>query len=352
MKYSVVMPIYNVCNYLESAINDILAQTYCTFELILIDDASVDSSGDIADLFAEKDKRIVVKHLEKNQGLSNARNEGMKAATGDYILFLDSDDRYESDLLEKIENSLLKNKAKVVLYGLTEEYFDKSGDLFYKKEIVPHNLLLHKKAEVRRQVMELETKTLFGYAWNKAYDLKFLKENDIYFEKVQMIEDVLFNIKVFQDLESLNLIADASYHYAIRNNGSLTHKFLPEYFYIHENRVRAMLELHRQWGMDNDVVLEQLGNIYCRYFISALQRNCSIYAEMDFNKRRKWIKDKFKSGVYLQLKRKIRPHNLTLKILAFGIRHGNITICQAMGRMIFIIKEKFPDVFSRLKQKR
>lgn len=352
MKYSIVMPTYNVSDYLSNSISDILRQTYSNFELILIDDASTDNSGKMADSWASKDNRIIVKHLGMNQGLSNARNEGLNLASGDYVLFLDPDDRYEVDLLKNIENSLLSNKATVVLYGLTEEYFDEEETLFFKKNIVPEDLYLNTVLDVRNKVIHLESKTLFGYAWNKAYDIKYLKSLNIVFEKVPMIEDVLFNIEVFRDLDSLNLISKPMYHYAIRNNRSLTHKFLPEYFQIHENRIRALIELHRQWGMDNDFVLNLLGSIYCRYFVSAIQRNCDPRANMKFKDRRKWIKSKFQSDVYGQLKNNIRPQNIVMKFMSVGIRIKNITLCQIVGRGIYIIKTSFPNMFSKLKQNR
>lgn len=355
MKYSIVMPVYNVEKYLRNAVSDILRQTYDQLELILVDDCSADTSGAICDQLAEKDERIYVLHLPSNGGLSNARNQGLLRARGDYVLFLDPDDRYESCLLEEIEKSIRGSNsscAKVVLFGLQEEYYGDGQNADYTKEIVPQTAAFDTKEAVRQQVMGLEAKTLFGYAWNKAYSLPYLKEQGFSFEKIVMIEDVLFNIEVFRELDSLNLIGKPLYHYAIRKKGSLTQKYLPDYFEIHEKRIQSLMMLHREWGMESEEELHILGNIYCRYFLSALQRNCSPAAGMTAGGRRRWVKEQFKGEVYVGLKERMYPENRLLKLLARAIRRENVSLCLLFGRGIYLVKERFPGIFSRLKQNR
>ena len=235
MRYSIVMPVYNVRNYLKDSVADIKKQSFSDFELILVDDCATDSSGKLCDELAKSDSRIQVLHLTKNGGLSNARNQGMAAANGEYILFLDPDDRYDVRLLEQIEKSLKKNSAKVVLFGLTEEYYDQNGKIEYTKQITPKQGYFDSEQNVRDQVLSLECQTLFGYAWNKAYQLTYLRQLGVQFKKITMIEDVLFNIEVFRTIDSCNQIAKPLYRYAIRKKGSLTTKYLPDYFELHEN---------------------------------------------------------------------------------------------------------------------
>ena len=162
--YSVVVPVYNSEIYLPETAQSILKQSFSDFELILVDDCATDSSGKLCDELAKSDNRIQVLHLVKNGGLSNARNQGISAAKGEYILFLDPDDRYDVKLLEQIEKSLKKNSAKVVLFGLTEEYYDQNGKIEYTKQITPNQGYFDTKQKVRDQVLPLECQTLFGYA--------------------------------------------------------------------------------------------------------------------------------------------------------------------------------------------
>ena len=352
MKYSIVMPVYNVERYLKASVSDIEKQSCSDFELILVDDCATDSSGILCDRLAKKDQRIHVLHLAKNGGLSNARNQGMAVAKGEYILFLDPDDRYDENMLEQIEKSLAKNKAKVVLFGLVEEYYDQNGKIEYTKQIVPTAGCFNHLKDVREQVLPLECQTLFGYAWNKAYQLSYLRELGVKFQTVTMIEDVLFNIEVFRELDSCNQIAEPFYRYAIRKKGSLTTKYLPDYFELHERRVESMRQLYQSWDMETSEELKSLGSIYCRYFLSALQRNCSSAADMSHSDRKKWVKKQFKSPTYKSLKASLHPDNRLLKLLAWGIRTEKAGFCLAMGRGIYFVKEKCPGVFSRLKQNR
>lgn len=352
MRYSIVMPIYNVENFLRDSVSDILCQFVSDFELILVDDCSTDSSGKICDELESNDKRIRVLHLPENGGLSNARNQGLDVANGEYIMFLDPDDRYDISLLTDIEESLRKNPATVVVFGLTEVYFDKTGEIQYTEEIMPKAGCFRTAKEVREQVLPLENKTLFGYAWNKVYKLSYLREQKLQFQTITMIEDVLFNIEVFRDLDSLNLIETPYYYYAIRQKGSLTTKYLPNYFELHEKRIESLCRLLRSWGMESPENLQELGGIYCRYFLSALQRNCSKKANMSHSDRRKWVQKQFKSETYRHMKPFLHPKNRMLKVIAWGIRTENTSLCLLMGRGVYFVKEKCPDIFSRLKQNR
>lgn len=111
MFFSVIIPIYNVEDYLEQCVNSVLNQTYKDLEIILVNDGSKDKCPEMCDDFAKKDERILVLH-KKNGGLSSARNFGMDHASGKYILFLDSDDYWsEKEALNKLHEELLKVKC-------------------------------------------------------------------------------------------------------------------------------------------------------------------------------------------------------------------------------------------------
>ena len=106
-KISIIVPVYNIEEYIEKCVKSITKQTYKNLEIILVDDGSTDSAGKICDKLAEKDERIKVIH-KKNGGLSSARNAGMKKATGDYICFIDGDDYISKDYCELMYNALIE----------------------------------------------------------------------------------------------------------------------------------------------------------------------------------------------------------------------------------------------------
>lgn len=109
---SVIIPVYNVEEYLERCVNSVLKQTYNDLEIILVDDGSTDNSGKICDELKNKDDRIIVIHKE-NQGLSASRNIGIEKATGEYITFVDSDDYILEDMYETLYKNLIRNDADI-----------------------------------------------------------------------------------------------------------------------------------------------------------------------------------------------------------------------------------------------
>lgn len=117
MRFSIIVPVYNADKYLSKCIDSILSQSYTDYEVILVNDGSTDQSGTICDLYKSSDNRVVVLH-QTNKGQSVARNNGIKLATGQYLLFLDSDDWWNSnDLLKKI-NDNITDDIDIVFFGL------------------------------------------------------------------------------------------------------------------------------------------------------------------------------------------------------------------------------------------
>ena len=118
MIISVIVPVYKVEKYIHRCIDSILAQTFTDFELILVDDGSPDCCGSICDEYAKKDSRVTVIH-KKNGGLSDARNAGLDFAMGDYILFVDSDDYIDADLLEQTYSAASSEAPELCTISLT-----------------------------------------------------------------------------------------------------------------------------------------------------------------------------------------------------------------------------------------
>lgn len=176
MKFSIIMPIYNVEKYLEKAIKSVLSQTYKDFELLLIDDGSTDNSACIAQNYT-KDKRVNY-FYKKNGGLSDARNFGVLKSKGSYILFLDSDDYYEVDLLNKINEVTVKKQYDLIHYlvkEVDENYFLKSIDAINKTgEITLEEFYSYEHCET---------------AWSNAYKSSFYKKNNFNFSKGKIHED-------------------------------------------------------------------------------------------------------------------------------------------------------------------
>lgn len=131
-KISVIVPVYKVEKYLEKCVDSILNQTYSNIEVILIDDGSPDNCGKMCDTYAEKDSRVLVIHKE-NGGVSEARNEGMKAATGEYVSFVDSDDWLDSHMFEILYNRMQKEESDMSICNFL--YVDEEGQPIVKENL-------------------------------------------------------------------------------------------------------------------------------------------------------------------------------------------------------------------------
>ena len=116
---SIIVPIYNVAEYLEECIQSILVQRMNSIEIILVDDGSTDGCAELCDFYAEKDRRIIVIHKE-NGGLVSARKEGLKRATGKYIAYVDGDDWIEPNMFEKMYHILLEENVDIIMCGRYE----------------------------------------------------------------------------------------------------------------------------------------------------------------------------------------------------------------------------------------
>jgi len=206
---SIIVPVYNSEKYLARCLDSILAQTFKNFECILVDDGSVDQSPAICDEYAGRDGRIQVLH-KNNEGVSAARNDGIQAACGGYIAFVDSDDTVHPEmyrlLIEKIENE----KTDVVCCGYSHK----------NKDYIPQ-IDLHGES-IAQIVYDLENIELFGLIWNKLYTAKIINENRVRFPTGYYFgEDMFFNLQYFCAINSASVVDKALYIYC-ENSASIS----------------------------------------------------------------------------------------------------------------------------------
>lgn len=209
MRISVIVPVYNGEKYIADAIGDLINQTYRDIEILVVDDGSIDATGRICDHLATGDDRIKVIH-KGNGGLSSAKNCGLAAATGDYIGFLDADDRIDPEMYEIMIGLAQKHGSDLVACGFQTEYADHIS-LTQHHEEIPVVIAFTGKKEC---LMSLETSEncIYGYSWNKLY-----KQSRIgglrFAEDIKICEDVVFNYHFLRNAESVHYISTPLYHY-------------------------------------------------------------------------------------------------------------------------------------------
>lgn len=206
---SIIVPIYKVEEYLDRCIWSILNQTWSDFELILVDDGSPDKCPAICDEWEKKDKRIKVIHKE-NGGLSDARNAGLKISSGEFIVFVDSDDWLAVDYLRILMESIQNSQCDIVECGIIRTKGEKTTGVFSEeknKEIVLF--------EVEDALRELINDGKFHqYVWNKLYRRNVIDK--IFFEKGKTNEDEFWTYQVFGNAKKIGLINIPLYYYLQR----------------------------------------------------------------------------------------------------------------------------------------
>lgn len=213
---SVIVPIYNVQDYLRRCLNSILGQTYCNLEILLIDDGSTDESGSIADEYAEKDSRVQVVHTE-HYGVSAARNCGMGRARGEYFAFVDSDDYVLDNFLERLYDLSQEYDAQISVCDYVRSKKDKFSLNEYegKVECLSSEEWL---SEWHGKRKKLET-----VVWNKLYHKDIFEKEAEIFPVGQIHEDVQTEHLLIAKCEKVVFTTEKLYVYLQREN-SLTHR--------------------------------------------------------------------------------------------------------------------------------
>ena len=213
---SIVVPVYKVEQYLDRCVDSIVNQTYKNLEIILVDDGSPDNCPQMCDEWAKKDNRIKVIHKE-NGGLANARNTGIDICTGDYVLFVDSDDYIESDMVEFLLKLSLENDADVSRCGF---YFDYSDG----RDVSQFTDCSIKFLDKTEAIIDLATSGFGGTAWNKLYKKDIIKTH-LYDKSDGCSEDIMHNFRVYQDVSKIVFCDEPKYHYVLRKNSITNNTF-------------------------------------------------------------------------------------------------------------------------------
>ncbi len=204
---SVIVPVYKTEPYLAKCLDSIVNQTYANLEIILIDDGSPDRCGNICDQYAARDTRIKVIH-QQNEGLSAARNAGLKTSSGQYIGFVDSDDWIDADMFETLYGGILQYEAQIATCGY-----------FYTER--------HKETEIKEQVsavynrddalhLLLMDQTVTNHVWNKLFKKELFE--GVLFPYGRTFEDIATTYKLFEKASKIAVLNSGKYHQIQRDD--------------------------------------------------------------------------------------------------------------------------------------
>lgn len=334
MKVSVIIPVYNVEKYLEECISSVLEQTLTDIEIICVDDGSTDHSYDILCKLQKKDDRIVILR-QQNEFAGVARNKGIEAAKGDYLVFLDSDDFFEKDLLEKMYMACTQQNADICVCD-ADNYDNSTGKYFttgyYHKAAVPTQKTFSKK--------ELGVNTfLFCYPmpWNKMFSKKLIDQYELRFQKIRKTNDLGFVYMAIACADSITVIDDKLIHYRVGLDSSLQAKNKGMDIHFAEAIV-YLKEGLKDRGLYDDVK-ESYNNLIMRTFIYEYKRQLrNEHVKMYY-----WF---FSEGIYMMdfgtkgliksnniilgnyIKRKVSDINAQIFRIHFCICKALLKLCQ------------------------
>lgn len=303
IKFSIVVPAYNIQDYIEKCLDSILEQTYKNYEIIVVNDGSTDNTKNIIDEYAKENIKIVHK---ENGGLSSARNEGVKYVEGDYIWFIDGDDYIEPNALELLYKKTQEEKYDVITFSYYYDYIDKKINFIDRFNVSDKNTI----------------PLICNSAWSKIYNTKFYLENKFEFLHGKIYEDLALIPYIMVKAKSIGVVDNAIYNY-VQREGSIMN-FGKKFKANRDNKFDALNELIGHFKRSNlyEEYIGQLEYLVIRHLIlvysteilpftkDIYKNRCHRALEYISNINKKWYKNKYlkqspiTSKIYVWLFRK------------------------------------------------
>lgn len=249
---SVIIPVYNIADYIQKCIDSVIKQTYKNLEIILVDDGSSDISGQICDQYSREDSRIIVFHKE-NGGLSDARNYGIERAHGEFLGFVDGDDRIHPQMYEIMLSKILLEEAELVTC-----WFEQRNEVSFEKT-VDISSLYTKIISASEALIDIETPLVV--AWNKLYKKNIF--TDLRYPVGKVHEDEYVIHRIFKKCNKIVVIDYPLYFYTIRQGSIVASMNVQRIYDALEAFADRITFAEEQWKE----VLEAVVKRYCDYCI-------------------------------------------------------------------------------------
>ena len=311
LKYSVIIPVYNVENYLPRCIDSLLAQNYVDLEILLIDNGSKDQSGQICEDYAAQFSNITAYHIP-NKGVGSARNFGLSKAKGEFICFVDADDYLVGNLFSDVE-SQLDSQLDLLVFSYYNSIEKNLSEIDRSAKILPTEGKKD-KSDFIALFQELFLTDMMYTVWNKIYRREFLEEHQIVFESYELGEDVRFNLSVYQHVNTVFLVKSAYYVYVSGRVDSAMGQYNPNRMNYQLEELGKVDQLMISWNSHDDQFIDQ---IKARILMSNIQ-NISKQ-KMSLSKKRHYVEILCRNQEMIALLKKATSplHPLVRRLLHF-----------------------------------
>lgn len=345
---SVIIPCYNIEKYLPGAVESVLKQTFRDFELIMVDDGSTDKSGGLCDQFASQDGRIKVLHI-KNNGVSNARNIGLKYANGKYVFFCDGDDYIDHHAFETMVKISEEYKADLLICGYYHESHKIGADNKVHVDSYPtfwnDDIFYPSTKAIRKDLVAIWNKSLMYNVWNKLFRLDIIQAHDIHFSTdLTMGEDLDFINRYFVHCNSFYVLKNCFYHYIRERADSATTHYVNDWFEIRVEEHERLVDFF----CNNGIMTSESKEFLSRRFIERVV-GC---IENELNDPIEKIQQILNHSYTRESLQYAKLTSKKMEIILLPVRFNNVWMTCSVGMLISFIRKKFPHFFIRLKQRR
>ena len=245
---SIIVPVYNAERYIEGCVRGLLSQKFNDFEVVLVDDGSVDRSGVLCDKLAASDSRIIVQHQE-NGGVSSARNAGIDRASGRYLGFVDADDSIQPNMYSTMVEKAEESDTDYVICGYTEVSGNNNREVLFD---LPDGELMDRSGVVNRLLYSIySNECIINAPWNKLYKREIIERHQIRFPDRRRAEDWFFNIRYLEKARSAMYINKPLYNY-VRNDQSAMSKVFPEQYTLWKENFQIRREIADKYQLNVD----------------------------------------------------------------------------------------------------
>lgn len=311
---SVIIPVFNAEKHIDDCLNSICNQSFSfKYEIILVDDGSRDNSESIINRYVSKFD-FVKYYRQENEGPSVARNLGIEVSCGKYIVFVDSDDWCDRNMIETAYKNIENNSADWAIHGY---YIELKNE---RKQIsIDNDIFVNENDKIGECIILLEEKMLIASPWTSIYKSEIIKLNNIRFNKnLSYGEDVLFNLEYLLYVSSIYISKDKLYHYRKTLEETLSSKYIPNRLETIMYNTNKRKEVYKKFNMNDKNSMIHFSNMFTRSLYGAIMNIFSDNCDLNYNTKLKILKSIIKNKEfesYIKSSNTNEKHILILKYL-------------------------------------
>jgi len=350
IKFSIIIPVYNMGKSIENTVKTLLNQKYDNYEIILVDDGSKDDSSQICDELATKYKKIKTIHTI-NQGSGPARNCGIDIATGEYIYFPDADDLVDENALNVFAEVLKEKKYDLIVFGYKS--LDSDNKIIDIKEYSDNEI---SGSKIRANYIDYYSMNakygIQGAPWNKLFKVSIIKDNNIYFPKLRRHQDDAFIGLYVSHVKNVKFINEICYSYFTNDLDKEWDKYPIDYIDcvigLYECRKKSILTWNKK-----DIDTHNIVNLtYITGVIKSMELSFSPKYQFNKKERISWIKEIIKKTNIKEKNISKEYHMFYQKLILSMIKKDQIDFLYLTLNFKVIIESKYKKIFRIMKRAR